>query len=46
MGMGIPWEWESHGNPMEMGTNLCKRWEREWEWENYQWEWESKNDHA
>ena len=20
MGMGIPWEWDSHGNPMGMGT--------------------------
>jgi len=31
MGMGIPWE--SHGNPMGMGTQICQKWE--WEWEEY-----------
>ena len=32
MGMGIPWEWDSHGNPMGMGIIFEPAWE--WEWES------------
>jgi len=31
MGMGFPFSWDSHGNPMGMGTEICQKWE--WEWE-------------
>jgi len=31
MGMGFPFPWDSHGNPMGTGTQICQKWEREWE---------------
>jgi len=33
MEMGFPFPWDSHGNPTGMGTQMCQKWD--WEWEEY-----------
>ena len=34
--MGFPFPWDSRGNPMGMGTQICQK----REWEEYMWQWE------